>query len=892
MIGFLGIDTDGGIYTNSIVARDGSNIRLDASEQMPICVQNPRLIYSRTPEKFSWLPECNVGSLDTLTKGAGAVRSNGRFALTCNEEDLAYRLQSKISQINSAEIINNDRYSLLSSEVEVHMVFSLGGGTGCGTFINMAYLTALTLPGIKISGYAVLPDIFRAMMHGAGMSRVVPNGMGAIRDLDYLMSMNAGSEPITVKWLKEERQTNMRPFDAFYFIDNKNANNDTFTDIDRLCEMLSLALVTSLGELSVAADSISDNVSKNISSGTMDIRNKLAWASGFGVSEILFNGDILAEIYAQKARQQLITKMLNGGCDDPAVIANTWIDNTRIRENLGKDDVIDYFMSAAPERTFDDLDDLSNPMPECRDFIDRMALPKAELMNEKLDALQLRVQNALDSLVREQLQRECGVYNVEQALHTILTQTELCDAEMKSETDELLNVLPKHESALETSCRELADCTSIFARGRRTSLAEEVCENTMTVARTRREIKRRELTRQFYNWLRSRVQDKFAAVNNIIANLNAVRDESNRRVMALIQNIGRASFFQFDLAVEYADKVACPAQEVVFNDFISFMAPVGGVLSLAEMTSAQAGSKLLDFTLTLPKVKEYKDMTVDMILDKLSDEAFEQLCVRAVKKAMPLFNYNYHGYDADVNEKPVDIFYIGVADKKKSRLAKGDKLKSLVPDVQTVQFSSTGIPDRVIIYRQVGVVPPFCLTALDAYESEYERVERDKKGTSHWDADLCERMTRERYNLAPGETFDRKKALESWTQAIVAGVITRSEAKNRYQIKSKELGGMPITGYKVDMGATREDAFNFFVDNFDVTKGLVERELERLSDPATGNVLREKVEAARKAAADGTYVAEVSLCPIPVETLIEYGEGRYKAELDLINQELDYINSL
>lgn len=109
-----------------------------------------------------------------------------------------------------------------------------------------------------------------------------------------------------------------------------------FSHVDPLCEMIALAIVTSVGELGVALASVSDNVSKLIADGTMDIKNKKAWVAGFGCAEIIFDGSRLAKIYARKAVGQLINKMLNGGCDDPATIANNWFDNTKSAKTSAK----------------------------------------------------------------------------------------------------------------------------------------------------------------------------------------------------------------------------------------------------------------------------------------------------------------------------------------------------------------------------------------------------------------------------------------------------------------------------------------------------------------------------------------------------------------------------
>ena len=81
------------------------------------------------------------------------------------------------------------------------MVFSIAGGTGSGTFINMAYLLKDTVPGNKIMGYAVLPDVFEAMF-GNVAPNVKANGYGAIMDLDWFMHRTIGQESFNIQYLK------------------------------------------------------------------------------------------------------------------------------------------------------------------------------------------------------------------------------------------------------------------------------------------------------------------------------------------------------------------------------------------------------------------------------------------------------------------------------------------------------------------------------------------------------------------------------------------------------------------------------------------------------------------------------------------------------------------
>lgn len=887
MIGFIGIDTDAPGLSNACVeANDGKKISLSTSEQLCISVDNPTLIYKNGASKniYDWLPEANAGGLTALKIGAGQMRSNGRFAITVNEENVGLFVNNKITEINNAQIIDNPRYSLLGTDTEVHMVFSLGGGTGSGTFLNTAYLIKRLCPNVKLSGYAVLADVFRTMVTGAMSARVKTNGKGAIIDLDYLAHLSPDSTPVDIKWFHRNDSVTERPFDALYFVDNSNANSDMFKDVKPICEMIALAVVTSVGELGVALDSVSDNVSKLIADGSMDIKNKKAWVAGFGCAEIVFDGQRLAKIYERKAETQLINKMLNGGCDDPAIIANNWFDTTKIRENLGKDDVIDYFMAPMPPHTYTEVDDPSNPLPECENYIANRAMEPQSKLDEKLDALKNRVSDSLARLMKEQADRECGIYLCHHILLAILRQIELCDSEMKEEITNLEDTTPRLEASLKTACRELEDCMGTFFKRHRKDYETEVVDQTMKLAVARRELSRRKLARLFYSWLIQRVNESISRVDIIMRNLQAVLQECNNEIQAQLRLGQNGNFFQFDLSNDYAGKVECPLSDIVFNDFATMMQPEGGIAALAGMTSAQTNEVMMRFIKTLPQVKKYENMTVDNALDSLSEEELKDLLNKAVKKSLPLLPYSYRGFDADRKNPPVECYYVGVANRNRSRLTKDNLFEQLVPGAKDVQFSEVGLDNRVIIYRQLGVIPAFCVRALDSYEMEYESWEKGYKYGSHWDANLCKRMEKERYDLFPKDEVSETRLLETWVNAVIYGLISYKPETGQYQIKSKGLGGKPLRGWLVDMGDSRTDAFHFMEDNMDILDAEIKQRILEMDVPGPENPIKALTQKAVTSCNDNTYLETVSQCPIPMADI-----EHYPAEAELIEKEMEFI---
>jgi hypothetical protein len=376
MMGFLSIDTDSNSINKSLKTKSGDIVKLDASEFHSMSVQNPKDIYQQQSALFSWMPEENLQAMSTIHFGAGQVRSTGRFAAFCHYSELDTLISNKIGQIANVDNIN-EKYSLSNEILEIHMVFSIGGGTGSGTFIDTAYIlrnvirTRFVL-NTKVFGYAVLPDVFAQMDQGGpSMARVRPNGFAALVELDYLMHLKANSSPFVIDYGQGNRiSTTETPFDAVMLINNSNQAGHIYNKIEDLAELISLGLTIGGSELGENIQSVMDNVVSMMNSNMLDVENKKAWASGMGICEIYFDGNKLGNIYAEKVINQLIHNIKNA-CSDNNNTANSWIDSpmVMIRENNGEDNVIDRLLDAAPRVAFFDVNDVKNVKPELEQYL-------------------------------------------------------------------------------------------------------------------------------------------------------------------------------------------------------------------------------------------------------------------------------------------------------------------------------------------------------------------------------------------------------------------------------------------------------------------------------------------------------------------------------------------
>lgn len=869
MIGFLGIDTDGGQYKKSLKTQKGEEVVLDPNEQLPIQVTDPESIYNVNKDAFSWLPVQNLYALTSMHLGAGQVRSNGRFAFTVNYDQISRRLETILAEIAGAHISTDGRWELMSSATEIHLVFSVCGGTGCGTFINMAYLLREKAPNCKLIGYAVLPDVFKQMSN-SGMAKVAPNAFGAIKDLDYLMHLDIGKKPVKLDYIRGSVEASVRPFNSVIFIDNKNENLDTYTDINELTEMISLALVTSAGELSAASASVGDNLEKNIREGNMDIENKKAWAAGMGICEIIYRGSDLGQIYSIKGAINLLERFFNS-CKDANLLANNWIDSSEvnIRENNGNDHVIDFICSKVPRYELN-INDNSNPKPEAEQVV-QSNLIKDEVIDAKVKQLTGKVNKELNKLIVENINQECGISTALNVLDSIEEQVNIFLGEMNQEKDNLLERQPRIISELETSCKDLVEYDKkTFKRSKRMlEYADEIQEATKKLSINKIEIQRRTAAITVFNNILGKIHSERANVTVISDAFKAIIKKFYSDLAKIQNNVGKNNaVFQLDLAKSSLSTVVLDSSEVIVPDFVRGLMKTDKVYSFKDMSTDEVETLILKYSNNLHTARKWRDTSIDEILDKMPEQEFTHLLRQAINKSLPLFRFNYRGHRP--KEHPQDSFFIGVPDKLNSRLYKNDAFKSLLTGAKDVDFSNIANKDKIIIYRQVGVVPAYAIASLSDYYREYE----DCNANCHFDANMVTRMDREEFSVMPKKTTD-EDLLDLWVKGLIFGLIKNEDGK--YKLKSLEKGDA-FDDFWIDLSEFRDEAF----DEFRKNKTSVRKEFNEF----LGKLEEDKGKEAIKQILDDVkahYFEKYSQVNMPKDKLRQRGYEKIK---DLVSDEL------
>ena len=800
-----GEDTDGDAYNKELPSKYGP-VSLAPNEQTPILVEDAQAAYITSRQHFGWVHPDNVFALTAMTKGAGQIRSNGRFALTCNFENLANKVRDAVGRITDANIRTNPKYDAdFVGDVEVHMVFSMSGGTGAGTFIYMAYVIRQALGKCKVTGYAVLPDVFECMSQ-YGMERVKPNTYGSIIDLDYFMHLN-GTEGLQFDYVVGTQDVKSRPFSAFFFIDNKNKSGDSYSNVDQLAEMISLALVTSSGELSGSVDSVTDNVEKSIMNGDGMVGNKRAWVSGMGACEILFRGKDMCEINALKNSQRIIQRMISS-CQDANMIVNNWIDSpeVNIRENGGSenDNVIDFLLPKNPKYPLEDIDDDMAAENSVNAFIEA-ARPRDEEVQNRVLELKTRVLRELHNLIVKSINQECGVGLAKDVLEGLQSQVNLFLGEMNEEKDKLNEIQPRLQNAIKVASADLKEISGRFFKKRSTveDLRANVCEAGMALAINIRELKRRDGAITFFSALLQAINEEKLKINGIENKLKAVNTSFTNKITALQNNVSRnnSASFQIDLAKQAINTVAINDDEIQIVDFLGSLPYTEKFYEIDTKPTEEIENALLGYTRHLPTAKKWANTTIDDVMKKMDKEDPEELNRNlrlALSKAAPLLSINTRG---EVGYRVAHFTYVGVP-MESTILSDNNRLECLAGG-EKINFTRLGMNDRIIIYNQIGVVPAYFIGSLESYRQKY----KNSSIFSHFDYNLYNRMMKENFSLEPVKE-DGSRDIEVWVRGLVFGLIKNENGK--YYVKNKNTG-RALLDYWVELATYRNDAFNAFV---------------------------------------------------------------------------------
>ena len=172
-------------------------------------------------KELEWMSYDDI-TIKAASNGAGGIRQVGRFLLI--DKATAFEAKLKSTVLNAITGIKGD--------ITVHIISGISGGTGSGCFIDVCYLVRKVLHDLgkdnaMILGYFFLPDVNLSIPEIASDPLVSPNirknGYAALKELDYLMNMEAAQDCFEQNYGTFSYRSQRPPVDLCSLVSSTNA---------------------------------------------------------------------------------------------------------------------------------------------------------------------------------------------------------------------------------------------------------------------------------------------------------------------------------------------------------------------------------------------------------------------------------------------------------------------------------------------------------------------------------------------------------------------------------------------------------------------------------------------------------------------------------------------
>ncbi len=819
-----------------------------------VAAASPKTLYDVRSEKgdYAWMFPNNTRYLgNIISDGASQVRTYGRFLTEMIQDSIIRRVSDCITQVKNIQA-TLDASEVVNQPIDIHIAMSLAGGTGCGSFLNVAQLIREKYGNqVHIIGYGVLHSVFRAMDPSGNKSpRVIANAYSAILDLDYLMGASSDN-PIKIT-LNGRRQELRQPiYDEFYVIDNETENGKKVDHIKKICEVVGLSMYVSGGEMGNKVRSGASNTGWH--QGSYNITPKLGWAQGLGACQIVYKGEELAEIYSLKAAMHLITNLQNISLDsDKAAI--DWAVENKIREDQNFDQLIDSIydfkkvnISAAPLDINDSLSEIQQAVE--RYTKSRPQFPADEVIKVRIAELRKSLKDKVESLV----QAENGVANAKSFLSTLVTNLTIYRTEMETERTLCEKNATDKQPALKAEYKSYEEYAKKLFKSKKTQailLEDGIGKVAKDILIENLEAERRKVASEIYTVLLADVNALYEKVEDVDNKLSALKKQYKDELTAK-QNVNAAlQVFEYDLSAQDRQSMEFLPDPSFYDGY--FQSLNKSILEVDVNDELHAG--IHDYCVALPQAKAYSEKLIIDVVEELSPEEYATFKKVVSEKSSRLLRLDDRGQFSETRSMlptamMVQNYLISIYkddNSKKTRL-EGDR--TLLPEIKKdfifSEFDS--MKQKIIFYRSDIAIIPYCIGAFDenTVEREYNVLLRDAMtaGTTsfnpHFDKQIFDAMRAVDFKLKPEmqnevEFYWVCGNLFGWTETTETQYIMEKDGnkkpikieskedvahtkyircyKGKYQVWNEDGTAMSLDGKWESLGNTtqREKAFNYF----------------------------------------------------------------------------------
>ncbi|MCH7667193.1 MAG: hypothetical protein IH936_14845 [Acidobacteria bacterium] len=798
--------------------KDGAQISLAAGEFKKLVVRDPGVLINENPEVKSWFPT-DVPQR-AITNGAGQIRALGRLALY-SDPRLRDTLSNVINSINSWDVQRLGRespdYTLFDDgdTLYVSLVTSLAGGTGSGSFLDIAFLLREMLQSTdKLTAYLLLPDVFQAK---PATRNVAPNAYAALKELDHYMVRKQGEQD---SFMFGAHSVNITvPFDFVYLVNNVTSDGTVYDEVSHLTEFLGRGIFMSMGASGKSASDIWDNLASQLTA-QKKMQGKAAYLSSFGLSELVYDPSRFIERYTGELSVDLVRRLFLGEQVTLQEQVDDFMKENELREEGAEfDEVIDRLVKHREPTLFDRpsradkrglermLEDRPGYLQKIQDRVNTETAKAGKTISTKVAA-------NLGERVRRGLHRENGLAFCRSFLLELEGRLGSLETEMETERATYAARVQQEKDMLREIERDKEEVRGLFSRAAWEDLAQRLQNCTVNQAKWDLEKTRREEAARLFQGLTTRIKKELERLTRLRSLAEALVSDLNRQLEGLRRRAPKHEPFAKLFEPMEQDQGTQKAQ---VEDFLNWLTQQGTTVSNLPDLQIQEVKKLLaDYAREQDQVKLALDRSIEEVLEELpAKERYKQISLLG-QMAEPLWSYNKA---RTVGDHATELlFLIGTASEDKTVLSDPELDAHLERGPYPPQIVSTGDRYRITCLKIEAAVPAFILDGISRYRDRYR--DPDRPFTYHT-SDQFEGAV----DLFPLTGAEEQRRW--WALALAEPFNLIEQRGDYYYFKSEKLGRL-TDDYMVKLAQGRVESMSKFLKDpkiIEETQRLIEETL-------------------------------------------------------------------
>ena len=764
-----------------------------------------------------WFPAHAVR--ESIGPGAGQVRAVGRLRLFKNIELIRNLLEDRLRKITDKKHIDADGAFRMAKakdvDINVFIITSVGGGTGSGMFLDLAYIVREVFRREKkraiIQGYLFMPDAVAGRTDEEN-ERINANGSATLRELDFFMDRKELFRAEYSDAFKITEQSGQeKPFSFCYLVSDVDVNDRVLLQkvtAEQIFHIMGTALTKD--QQSVMAN-VPAKAFVRITDG--QFKGKERNYSSFGVASCVFPMERLREIFSHQFGCDLLELIQE--FPKPEDRSKPWEQDLEDFLHLhgllrGLDGQEQDLMAIDRLSTVQELktsvavnienigvSDLGKVVVDCTgvsrrsltDLQKRIASRKAELTVTYLDG----VQKVLDQMFGDP---DKGVRYVTKFLENLKVNLEELRGLMKrgrefyqKKMSTALEQAHQAEEALRAECDR-----SFLLRSR--SLCRQYAEQSIAANNT-------SIVMEFKAELQDRMQEVLIALaqklDDALVKVHRLGDhiiklETQFRKHSIEVSLSGDLEDGQDYLLNYS-VVKSSDLKGLYKSFLGDLAPYESVYIGREQGLDMAGKwphysenvelferDTLRFAQKLLEVK-LNELTIEQFLLSKGAQYIADIGENLAKKGKPLWRLDENLFPHHVHTEN----FLGVFDRDQTQLVQHVGA-ILGENFVTV---STREPHRVTLVQTAHGAPLFALSKIEDWESRYRRY-RDIQFL-HAIVGETYAIDWQEYPLRP-KTFGAAELMQYFTLSRALGFIQmrKEKDKNRYYLSLETEGILDV----------------------------------------------------------------------------------------------------